>query len=90
MRLDDHSRTFNTELVAVLELENMLDGADTIIHSALARDESRGSHARRDFPERNDEKYLAHTLAYHVPGGKPRLEYRPVRITNWQPQARTY
>ncbi len=90
VRLDDHSRTFNTELVSVLELENMLDGADTIIHSALARDESRGSHARRDFPERNDEKFLAHTLAYHVPGGQPRLEYRPVRITSWQPQARTY
>ena len=90
VRLDDHSRTFNTELVAALELENMLDGADTIIESALAREESRGSHARRDFPERDDEKYLAHTLAYHKPGGKPRLEYRPVRITNFQPQARTY
>ncbi|MEP7105341.1 MAG: FAD-binding protein [Chloroflexota bacterium] len=90
VRLDDHSKTFNTELVSLLELENMIDGADTIVQSALAREESRGSHARRDFPERNDEKYLAHTLAYHRPGASPRLEYRPVRITNWQPQARTY
>ncbi len=90
VRLDDHSKTFNTELVSVLELENMLDGADTIVHSALMREESRGSHARRDFPERSDEKYLAHTLAYHRPGRSPRLDYRPVRITNWQPQARTY
>jgi succinate dehydrogenase/fumarate reductase flavoprotein subunit len=68
----------------------MLDGADTIVQSALARRESRGSHARRDYPERDDDKYLAHTLAYHRPGDAPRLEYKPVTITNWQPQARTY
>jgi fumarate reductase flavoprotein subunit len=89
-RLDDHSRTFNTELVATLELEFLLDGAETIVQSALAREESRGSHARRDFPERNDERFLAHTLAHHRPGQRPQLEYRPVRITQWVPQARTY
>jgi fumarate reductase flavoprotein subunit len=90
VRLDDHSRTFNTELAAVLELEFMLDGAETIVQSALARRESRGSHARRDFPERDDDNFLSHTLAYHRPGQQPRLEYRPVRITQWAPQARTY
>ena len=89
-QIDDHSRTFNTELVQALELEFMLDGAETIVHSALAREESRGSHARRDFPDRNDGRYLAHTMAYHRPGEPPRLEYRPVVITDWQPQARTY
>jgi succinate dehydrogenase/fumarate reductase flavoprotein subunit len=89
-RLDDHSRTFNTELVSALELEFMLDGADAIVHSALAREESRGSHARRDFPDRNDERFLAHTLAFRQQGSPPRLEYQPVRITQWQPQARTY
>ena len=89
-RLDDSSRTFNTELVSALELEYMLEGAETIVYSALAREESRGSHARRDFPERNDELYLAHTVAYRRPGESPRLEYRPVRITNWEPKARTY
>jgi fumarate reductase flavoprotein subunit len=89
-RLDDHSRTFNTELVATLELDFLLDSAETITHSALAREESRGSHARRDFPARNDERYLAHTLAHYQPGQPPRLEYSPVRITQWQPQARTY
>ena len=89
-RLDDVSRTFNTELVAALELEYMLDGADTIVHSALAREESRGAHARRDFPDRNDERYLAHTLAYCQPDGRPRLEYRPVTVTEWQPQVRSY
>jgi fumarate reductase flavoprotein subunit len=89
-QLDDHSRAFNTELAQALELEFMLDGAETIVHSALARKESRGSHARRDFPERDDERFLAHTLAYRRPGEPPRLEYHPVRITNWKPQARTY
>jgi fumarate reductase flavoprotein subunit len=89
-RLDDHSRTFNTELVAVLELEFLLDSAETIVHSALAREESRGSHARRDFPQRDDDRFLAHTIAHHRPGQPPRLEYRPVHITQWAPQARTY
>jgi fumarate reductase flavoprotein subunit len=89
-RLDDRSRTFNTELTSALELEFMLDCAETIVHSALAREESRGSHARRDFPERDDDRYLAHTLAYFRPGETPRLEYRPVRISNWQPEARSY
>jgi fumarate reductase flavoprotein subunit len=89
-RLDDHSRTFNTELVAVLELEFLLDSAETIVHSALAREESRGSHARRDFPQRDDDRFLAHTIAHRRPGQPPRLEYRPVHITQWAPQARTY
>ena len=89
-RLDDHSRTFNTELVSVLELEFLLDSAEAIVQSALARRESRGSHARRDFPERDDDRYLAHTLAYYRPGQPPRLDYRPVRVTQWVPQARTY
>ncbi len=89
-QIDDRSRTFNTELVQALELEFMLDGAETIVHSALARKESRGSHARRDFPNRDDDRYLAHSMAHYRPGEPPRLEYRPVHITNWQPQARTY
>jgi fumarate reductase flavoprotein subunit len=89
-RIDDHSRAFNTELVQALELECMLDCADTMVASALARQESRGAHARRDFPERNDERYLQHTLAFQRPGEGPRLEYRPVRLGAFQPQARTY
>ena len=90
VQLDDSSRVFNTELQSALELDFMLEVATTMAHSALAREESRGSHARRDFPERDDRKYLAHTIAHRQPGGPPRLEYRPVRVTQWQPQARTY
>jgi succinate dehydrogenase/fumarate reductase flavoprotein subunit len=69
----------------------LLEGAETMVSSALARTESRGSHSRRDFPERDDKKFLAHTMAFRPPdGGLPRLEYRPIRITSWEPQARTY
>jgi fumarate reductase flavoprotein subunit len=89
-RLDDRSQTFNTELVSALELEYLLDSAETIVHSALAREESRGAHARTDFPNRDDERYLTHTLAYRQPEGPPRLDYRPVTITQWQPQVRSY
>ena len=89
LHLDDHSRVFNTELFSALELGFMLDVAETICHSALAREESRGAHARRDFPQRNDERYLAHSMAYKTDGA-PRIEYLPVRITRWQPQERKY
>jgi fumarate reductase flavoprotein subunit len=88
--IEDSSRTFNTELTAILELDYMIEVSNAIAVSALAREESRGAHSRRDFPERNDEKYLKHTLAFKRNGGRPRLEYRDVRITNFKPQARTY
>jgi fumarate reductase flavoprotein subunit len=89
VRLDDRSRVFNTELFTALELGFMIDVAEAICYSALAREESRGAHARRDFPERNDERYLAHSMAYQTEGA-PRIEYQPVRITRWQPQERVY
>jgi fumarate reductase flavoprotein subunit len=90
VRLDDHSRVFNTELTAALELEFMLEVAETIAHSALARTESRGSHSRRDFPDRDDDRFLQHTLTYRSDGGPPRLEYLPVTITRWPPAERKY
>jgi fumarate reductase flavoprotein subunit len=90
IKIEDSSRTFNTELTAALELDFMLEVSETIAYSALAREESRGAHARRDFPERNDAKWLKHTLAYRSDGVAPRLEYGDVRITNFKPQARTY
>jgi fumarate reductase flavoprotein subunit len=90
VKIDDSSRTFNTEILAAMELDFMLEVASTITFSALAREESRGAHARRDFPERDDAKYLKHTMAFHTNALAPKLEYRDVRITHFQPQARTY
>jgi succinate dehydrogenase/fumarate reductase flavoprotein subunit len=90
VKIDDSSRTFNTEITAALELDFMLEVSTAIVFSALAREESRGAHARVDFPERDDAKYLKHTIAYHTNTLAPRLDYRDVRITNFQPQARTY
>jgi fumarate reductase flavoprotein subunit len=90
IKIEDSSRTFNTELTAALELDFMLEVSETIAYSALAREESRGAHARRDFPERDDAKWLKHTLAVRTDGAEPRLDYTDVRITNFKPQARTY
>jgi succinate dehydrogenase/fumarate reductase flavoprotein subunit len=90
LKIEDRSRVFNTELTAALELDYMLELAEVTTLSALNRTESRGAHARRDFPERDDAHFLANTMATYVPDGKPKLSLRPVRITHWQPQARTY
>jgi fumarate reductase flavoprotein subunit len=90
IKIEDSSRTFNTELTAALELDFMLEVSETIAYSALAREESRGAHSRRDFPERDDTKWLKHTLAFRSDRAEPRLEYTDVRITNFKPQARIY
>ena len=88
--IDDHSRTFNTQLTSALELGFMLDVAETIVHSALNREESRGAHQRRDFPKRDDNKFLAHSMATRSADGPPRIDYRPVVITRWPPGERVY
>jgi fumarate reductase flavoprotein subunit len=88
--LDDRSYTFNTELTAVLELGYMLDVARTIVQSALERKESRGSHQRSDYPERDDAQYLKHSLAIRGADGTPRIAYQPVSITRWPPGKRVY
>ena len=87
--IEDRSLTFNTELTSALELDFMLDVAEAIPHSALARTESRGSHQRTDFPERNDQKFLKHSLAFHT-DNKPRIKYKDVVITKWPPGERVY
>ena len=89
LALDDHSHSFNTELTAALELESLLDVGEAVAHSALARTESRGSHQRTDHPERDDENFLRHSLAYRADGA-PRIEYSDVTITSWPPAERTY
>ncbi len=88
--LDDRSLTFNTEVVASLELENLLDVAEATVHAALARRESRGAHQRTDHPQRDDARFLAHSLAYRVPEAPPRIELLPVTITRWPPGERVY
>jgi fumarate reductase flavoprotein subunit len=88
--LDDHSRTFNTELTAALELSFMLDVAEAIVQCAWHRTESRGAHQRTDFPNRDDEKFLAHSLVYRNADGASRVEYLPVVITRWPPAERVY
>ncbi len=85
----DKERLYNTELTAVLELDFMLEVSEAIAHSALMRRESRGAHSRTDFPKRNDEEYLKHTMAYRT-DGVPKIDYAPVTITRWKPAERKY
>lgn len=88
--LDHHGNVFNTDLTESLETGFLLDLAEATVESALARQESRGAHARRDFPDRDDERFLAHSMAHYRPGAPPAIDYTPVTITRWQPQARSY
>src|SRR5579864_2809920 len=90
IRLDDRGHLFNTELISALEISGMLDVAETMAESARQRTESRGAHQRTDYPERNDEKFLAHSVVYRDPDGRPRVEYAPVTITRWPPAERVY
>jgi len=87
--LTDKSKIFNTELINAWELGNLLDLAEVTTVSALARTESRGGHAREDYPNRDDINWLKHTLAW-IEDGKIRLSYKPVTITKWQPKERVY
>ena len=89
IRVEDKGRAFNTGLVAALQLGFTLDLAEVTVASALARTEFRGAHSRLDYPKRDDENWLKHTLAYCTREG-PRLEYVPVTITKWPPTARAY
>ena len=85
----DKSRIYNSNLFHVLELENLIDLAEVTVMGALAREESRGAHARRDFPTRDDENWLRHTLVWKT-DAEPRLDEKPVTITTWKPVERKY
>ncbi len=89
VRVDDQGKVYNTNLLNTWELGNLLDLAEVTAVSALARKESRGGHAREDYPKRNDEEWLKHTLAC-VKNGGIELSYKPVVITKFQPQERVY
>jgi len=91
VRVSDKSSVFNTDWLYAIELGFLLDVAESMAHSALARKESRGSHQRLDgYTERDDVNYLKHTLAYYNPEGAPTLEYSDVTITKSQPAKRVY
>ena len=90
VQLHDETRVFNTELLAALELANMLDIAETILQSALQREESRGAHQRTDFTARDDTRFLNHALAYRDADGAVKIERSPVTITRWPPGERVY
>jgi len=89
IKVEDKGHLFNTGLLNALQLDFMLDLAEVTIVSAVTRTESRGAHSRVDFPKRDDQNWLKHTLAHYTKDG-PRLTYIPVTITKWQPVARTY
>jgi succinate dehydrogenase / fumarate reductase flavoprotein subunit len=89
LKLDDQGRVFNTDLMEAWELGCLLELAEVTATSAVARQESRGAHAREDFPKRNDEEWLKHTLCYKE-GDDYRLDYKPVVIGRYEPKERVY
>ncbi|HIQ48664.1 MAG TPA: succinate dehydrogenase flavoprotein subunit [Aquifex aeolicus] len=86
----DKSKVFNTNLIEVLELRNMLEIARVVAYSALHRRESRGGHSREDYPQRDDKNFLKHSLVYYDQKGNIKLEYIPVKITKYKPEERKY
>ena len=88
--INDHSKSFNTEATTAIELSTMLDVAETVVESGLNRTESRGAHQRNDFPERDDEKFLGHSMATRGADGAPQVDLLPVTITRWPPAERVY
>ncbi len=89
VKLEDSGAKYNTELLEVLELGSLIDVAEVLVESALARQESRGAHFREDFPKRDDPNWLKHTLAYQGPKGIE-FKYKPVTITRFEPKERKY
>lgn len=89
IRLDDKGACWNTEIVEALELRSLMIVGELILTSALNRQESRGSHAREDYPSRDDTNFLKHTLAYYSAAGID-ISYKPVAIAMFQPQERKY
>jgi len=91
IKIEDKSSVFNTEFLYAIELGYLLDTAETMAHSAILREESRGSHQRIDgFEARDDEKFLKHSLAHYQAGKSPKISYGDVKITKSQPAVRAY
>ncbi len=88
--LDDKGDCWNTEIVEALELQSLMVVGNLILASALNRQESRGAHFREDYPQRDDDKFLRHTMAYYSPRSGIDIQYRPVNISMFQPKERKY
>jgi succinate dehydrogenase / fumarate reductase flavoprotein subunit len=88
--LTDQGKIFNTEMINIWELGNLLHIAEVVTVSALERTESRGGHARDDYPKRDDINWLKHSLAWVQEDGSIRLGYKPVVVTKYQPKERVY
>ncbi len=92
--VQDKGKRFNTDLLEAIELGNLLDLAEVMAVSALARKESRGGHYREDYPNRDDVNFMRHTMAYRevaADGAESiRLDYKPVVTTRYQPMERKY
>ena len=89
VRVVDTSKVFNLNLTDAVELGHMLDLSEVILVGAYARTESRGAHSRTDFPNRDDARWMKHTMALKGPAG-PTLSYTPVAYTRWEPKERVY
>ena len=90
IHIDDTGSVFNTDLITAWEMSNLLDLAEVTTASALARKESRGAHSRDDYPKRDDQNWLKHTLAWAREDGEIELRYKPVVITKYEPKERVY
>jgi succinate dehydrogenase / fumarate reductase flavoprotein subunit len=90
IKIDDHGRRYNTDLLEALELGALLDLAEATIASCLHRTESRGGHFREDYPRRDDAGWLKHALIYRQDDGRHTFRHKPVVITRFQPTERTY
>ena len=88
--IGDKGKRYNLDLLEAIELGFLIDLAEVLVAGALARNESRGGHAREDYPNRDDVNFMRHTMAYREDSGEVRLDYKPVVVTRYQPMERKY
>jgi succinate dehydrogenase / fumarate reductase flavoprotein subunit len=88
--VDDQAKEYNTNFINVMEIDSMMRVAEIVLMGAINRRESRGAHARIDYPNRDDNNFLKHTLAYYNSDGEPRMGWHPVAFTRYAPVERKY